>query len=183
MHAEVYTWLNFCRRYIEGVEGDLANFEVIEIGGRDVNGRAHDGFGPTLVWLVNDIAPGPDVEVVMPGHEFLIEQRGMHWDCVVSCEVFEHTNTWREIVTAAAGAVKSCGWMIVTCASPGRAPHSAIDGGAVRPDEYYANVDPVEFRVVADLAGWHVEFLEIDKSWGRPRSHTGDLFALLRHCA
>lgn len=183
MHREVQNWLNFCRVYISGVEGDLANFEVIEIGARNVNGAAKDGFGPTLVWLNNDIEPGPDVEVVMPGHEFLQAQLDMSWDAIVSCEVFEHTDTWREIVTAAAGAVKSCGWMIVTCATHGRAPHSAVDGGALKPGEYYGNVDPDEFQVVADSAGWHVEFLEIDKTWGMGRSHNGDLFALLRHCA
>jgi len=32
------------------------------------------------------------------------------------------------------------GVLIVTTASPARAPHSAIDGGALRPGEHYAGV-------------------------------------------
>jgi hypothetical protein len=34
--------------------------------------------------------------------------------------------------------------LILTCAGPGRPPHSGVDGGPLRPGEHYANPDPAD---------------------------------------
>jgi hypothetical protein len=44
------------------------------------------------------------------------------------------------------------GRIIITCAGPGRDPHSAIDGGELRPDEHYANISQQEMREALEFA-------------------------------
>ena len=42
----------------------------------------------------------------------------------------------------------------MTCAGPTRPSHSAIDGGALRPDEWYQNVLPEEISLWLEQAGF-----------------------------
>lgn len=122
---------------------------VLEIGARDVNGGIRELFGDCVYEGV-DIAPGAGVDFVCDASEFLPTGP---YDCVVCCEVFEHTPRWPKIILNAAKVLMPGGLLIVTAAGPGRAPHSAVDGGPLRGDEFYCNVDPAALRVAVEEAG------------------------------
>ena len=74
-------------------------------------------------------------------------------------EVLEHTPKGADIVLAARKTLKKGGVFIVTCATTGRAPHSAFDGAEVRPGEYYRNVTRPTFEkwlAAAKFTSWDV---------------------------
>lgn len=109
-----------------------------------------------MEYLSIDPVDGPGVDVVADAAT--VELDG--YDCVVCCEVLEHHPKPQELVEAAARALKPGGLFLMTCAGPGRAPHSAIDGGTVRPGEHYANVSPGDMdRALrdADFSTWLID--------------------------
>ena len=118
---------------------------VLEIGSCDVNGEVRHLFRGTYTGL--DIAPGPGVDIVANAADYVPEEQ---YDVVVCTEVLEHTPQWREIVANIGNnMLKPAGVLILTCAGPGRAPHSAR-GGIFDPDEFYENVSPddLTFEVI-----------------------------------
>lgn len=141
MHAEA---AQFVARHASGEPID-----VVEIGSLDINGTVRHLF-PYADWHGIDVVAGPGVDEVADGATW--QPAGLV-DLVVCCEVLEHTSSWREIVANAARMVRSGGRVILTAAGPGRAPHSAVDGGPVRDGEYYANVDPAELGEALSAAG------------------------------
>jgi hypothetical protein len=124
---------------------------VLEIGGRNVNGTVRDLFGDCS-YTTLDIAPGDGVDIVADAATWAPDRV---YDCVVTCEVFEHTASWPQILATAARALRPGGTLIVTAASWPRAAHSAIDGGMLRPGEYYCNVDSGELADALATAGFH----------------------------
>lgn len=123
---------------------------VLEIGGRNVNGTIRDLFG-NAAYTALDIADGPGVDIVADAATWIPDRL---YDCVVSCEVFEHTPSWPQILRTAAQALTPAGTLIVTAASWPRAAHSAVDGMSLRPGEYYGNVDPAELADALATAGF-----------------------------
>jgi hypothetical protein len=116
--------------------------QALECGARDVNGSVRDLF-PNTSWVGVDIGDGPGVDVVA---DFADYTHPEPVDLVVSTEVLEHTCRWRDIVAAAARNLRDGGKVIITAASHGRAPHSAVDGGPDIGSEHYANIDPHELH-------------------------------------
>lgn len=110
---------------------------VLECGGRNINGGVRDLFTATRYVSV-DLEPGPEVDVVGD----FAEHAGDLVDVVVCCEVAEHCEHWPALLVAAVRNLTSGGLLVFTAAGPGRAPHSAVDGGDVRPGEWYRNIDP-----------------------------------------
>lgn len=138
MHVECMEWLS---RVLAGLDGDKVH--VLELGSRDVNGSPRAFFPKTHEggrYLGVDIAPGLGADVVADAADWRPED-GRKFDVVICVEVLEHAERWREIVDTAAACVKPGGLVAITAAGPKRAPHSAVDGEAVRPGEYYANVE------------------------------------------
>lgn len=127
---------------------------VLEVGSRNVNGGVRDLFGDCVYEGV-DLEPGDGVDYVCDATLGLPEGP---YDCVVSCEVFEHAERWELILGHAAKALMPGGVLIVTAAGPGRPEHSAVDGAQLRAGEWYANVDPGVLS--AELL--HVGFTEIE---------------------
>jgi SAM-dependent methyltransferase len=119
---------------------------VVEVGGRNINGGVRDLFN-YQEYLSIDLEPGPDVDVVGDCREW-----SPPWpngaDLVVCCEVLEHTDDPAGVIAACAGYLALGGRLVVTCAGPGREPHSGHDGGPVRDGEHYANISP------PDLVRW-----------------------------
>lgn len=109
---------------------------VLEIGALDINGSIRGLFNGCQYHGI-DVVPGPGVDEVADGSDYVPP---FVPDCVVCCEVLEHTPAAREIVWNMGRHVASGGSVLVTCAGEGRPPHSAVDGGPLRPGEYYANV-------------------------------------------
>lgn len=143
MHPEAYDWV--------AKRGDLSAVAVLDIGGRNINGSVR-GLFPTAGYASLDIQPGKGVDVVADAATWTPDRE---YDVAVCCEVFEHTEVWPDICRTAFKALRSGGGFIVTCAGPGRAAHSAVDGGSVLHDgEHYANVPADELEAVLRETGF-----------------------------
>lgn len=110
---------------------------VLDIGGRDINGSVRDLFPGAKSYVSIDLLAGPAVDVV---GDVTLWDWDETFEVVVCCEVLEHAENWRDILRAAHGKLEAGGLFILTCAGPGRAPHSGTDGGHLRPEEYYSNI-------------------------------------------
>ena len=125
---------------------------VLEVGSRDINGTVRGLFDRhNTVYEGVDIVDGPGVDYVC---DATVSLPTGPYDCAVCCEVFEHLAGWPLIVGNVHRALMDRGVFMVTAAGPGRAPHSAVDGGPVRGGEFYENVDPDVLRVVLDHFGF-----------------------------
>lgn len=69
---------------------------------------------------------------------------------VVCCEVLEHSPRADQIVRNAIRMLAPGGVLLVTCATDPRAPHSAVDGNALRAGEWYQNVAQDSLRAWLD---------------------------------
>jgi hypothetical protein len=124
---------------------------VLEYGGRYINGSIRPLFDSPEYTSI-DIVPGDGVDVVADAATYTPTKVP---DTIVCCEVLEHTDAWADIVKQAGSTLDpENGILILTCATHGRQPHSAVDGGALRGGEYYGNVDPMECTAVLDMAGF-----------------------------
>lgn len=112
---------------------------VYEVGSRNVNGGVRDLFLDVPVYYGVDVLSGQDVDAVGDGGSYVPP---FVPDCVVCCEVLEHADDPESIVRQMAWVVGSGGTVIITCAGPGRAPHSGVDGMDLKAGESYANIDP-----------------------------------------
>lgn len=153
MHPEAF---EFVAHAVE----ELGPFErTVEFGSLDINGTVRSLFGASYLGI--DVQEGAGVDLVADATEWIADEPV---DCVVCCEVFEHLDAWPSLVRSAAQALRPGGTLIITCAGPGRDPHSAVDGNELRPDEHYANVEPGELEDCLGL--WfediHVEHLGFD---------------------
>lgn len=135
MHPAALAWV---------AEHAPAATTVVDVGGRDINGTVRGCF-PDADYVSVDLIDGPGVDVVA---DFATWEPEGPVDVVVCCEVAEHAPTWPDLVAHAAEILAPGGALIFTAAGPGRAPHSAFDGGELRDGEWYENVDPVELEEV-----------------------------------
>lgn len=143
MHVEAFQAVS---DFLQGMKPPRS---VVEFGSRFINGSVRPLFrGASYVGV--DLAPGPCVDVVADAATFTPSLRPA---CVVCCEVLEHAENAKDIVINAVDILEEGGIVIVTCASTGRAPHSAVDGGAVQDGEFYRNVPPEELLVWLEGAG------------------------------
>lgn len=151
------------REYFKKMSQDVdADVDIVEFGSLDINGGIKDLFIASK-YVGIDIAPGPGVDIVSDASEWTPD---MAYDLVLCAEVFEHTERWPEICANAFRSLKSGGRFIGSCASIGRGPHSAIDGGEVRFFEHYKNVSKEEMSQVLTEQGWSQINIEYNKSDG-----------------
>lgn len=139
MHSAALAWVQRC---VPEAPGD-----VLDVGGRDINGSPKPLFWAADTYVTVDLvqAPGVDIAGDICDMGFVAFA-----DTVLCLEVLEHAENWAEIVASCAAALRPRGTLIVTCAGPGRAEHSAADGGPLRPGEWYRNVSTGElFDVMA----------------------------------
>lgn len=140
---------------------------VLDLGGRDINGTVRPLCPGVTSYTSVDLVAGPGVDVVADGATYVPD---VPPDCVVCCEVLEHTAQAAAIVAHAAAILAPGGSLLITCAMAPRAPHSAVDGCALRPDEYYGNLDPDALQRWLTDAGLRVIDLVV-------RPDRGDLYA------
>lgn len=138
---------------------------VLEVGSRYINGGVRDLFNGNYLGV--DIAEGPGVDVVADAADWLPNGK---YSLVVCCEVLEHAEEWPRIVERCLSVLAPSGWFMFTMAGEGRAPHSAVDGGAVRAGEYYANITESALSDALSAAG--------AKWWQTDTSNPGDLYAV-----
>ena len=156
MHNAVLDWVGQFRT--------KADLSVLDIGGRDLNGSPRTFFPNANPYHVLDLYPGPNVDIVADAAkwDFRSEEtrdgvkRGPY-DLVVCTEVFEHTPHWPDIIATAYAVLRPGGWLIFTCAGPGRPVHSGIEPvwGLVEGEEHYANVSVEEVSEVLHVQGWN----------------------------
>lgn len=161
MHWEAHSWVE--------AFASTDTLDAVEFGARDINGSIQPLF-PNARWTGVDIAPGPRVDVVANAATY---QHPTEADLVVCCEVFEHTPEWRSIIANAHRILASGGMAVFTCAGRNRPPHSAVDGGGLRPDEYYANVHEDDMQQEMERVG----FTDVRVEW---IAHPGDVRAFGR---
>jgi len=158
------------RAFVAGVAPRAGARWVVELGARDLNGTVRDLFPSARGYTGVDLVAGPGVDVVADAADWRPDRAP---DLVVCCEVLEHTPRPEAVVRNAAAMLAPGGRLVVTAAAPPRAAHSAVDGGPLRPGEYYRNVPDDELRAWLRGAGFACEALE---------SHPdrGDVYALAR---
>lgn len=144
MHPECYEWV---RRWAPDDAGS-----VLDVGGRNVNGTPADLFPDGAVWEVVDLLPGDNVTWT---GDFLRFCPDRLFDVALHLEVAEHSPDWQRHLRHARDCLAPDGVFIFTAAGPEREPHSALDGGPLRPGEHYSNVQPDELAtLLVELFGW-----------------------------
>lgn len=123
---------------------------AVDLGGCDVNGTARECW-PGMAWHVVDQRPGPGVTEVA---DITLWRPIAAYDLALCTEVLEHCQDWPMVLETAHFVLEVGGIFVVTCAGPGREPHSAIDGGPLRADEHYANVEPGQLETVLRAVGF-----------------------------
>jgi hypothetical protein len=149
--------------------GDITG-DVVEFGSRNANGGVRDLFPNAKSYTGIDSAQGPGVDLVADAAQWHATQG---YACVISTETLEHARDWRQIIIAGAAALAPDGIMLITCATDGRAPHSAtIPNSRPAPGEYYGNVRQKDLDALVGQLG-----LQADITVNQ-QNH--DLYAILR---
>lgn len=125
--------------------------DVLDLGGRDVNGTPRHLFTDVALYTVVDAVEAPNVDVVADAATLDL---GYLYDVVVCTEVLEHTDRAADIVGTARRHLKPGGAFVATMAGPGRHPHSAHGGATPGGDEFYENVEPDRLASWLSKAGF-----------------------------
>lgn len=151
MHAAAYAWIEQWR----GPQPAA----TLDFGGRDVNGSVRHLFAG--IYLVVDPAGGDGVDVVASAAD--VDLGHGRWNTVVCAEVLEHVDdvTAAGIVANAHRHLVAGGRLVLTCAGPGRLPHSAVDGGPLRTGEHYRNVDAAQLQNWLTAAGFREALVDV----------------------
>jgi hypothetical protein len=121
---------------------------VLEIGSININGSARQVFGELFPYVGVDIVAGPNVDLVVditkPNFVRSHYPKLMYdFKTIICTEVLEHTPP-EYLIPAMMQFISRETAIIITCAGPGRKPHSANGAPNVKPGEYYQNVDPLQ---------------------------------------
>lgn len=92
---------------------------VLEVGSLNINGTVRDFFRADE-YVGVDVGKGPGVDVVISGDEYDDQKP---FDCVISCECFEHNPKWKETFLNMVRLCKKGGLVVFTCATTGRPEH------------------------------------------------------------
>lgn len=130
---------------------------VLEVGSRNINGGVRDLF-PSDGYLGIDLVEGPGVDEVGDVADYVTD---LEFATVVCCEVLEHYDDPTGLIAACHGLLEPGGVLLLTAAGPNRAPHSGVDGGEVRPGEFYCNVDPDDLDAWLTEAGFSVVDVDV----------------------
>jgi hypothetical protein len=139
MHKSAMDWLKRIRseHYFEA--------PVLEIGSIDINGSPRELWGNLHPYVGVDIVSGKNVDYVVDIREFdqfppddYYLTKPFH--TIICTEVLEHVDP-ESIINAMWKFMHDTTKVVITCAGLNRAIHSA-DGGQLKPNEYYENVDP-----------------------------------------
>lgn len=159
MHHEAMQWV---ARAITQYDLDQVGVEVLDLGGRDVNGTTEMLWAKPGRYYVVDLSPHPSVDIVGDAADLAIPER---FDVVTSTECLEHTERAPEIVKKAREHLKPGGVFIATMAGPGRPEHG--QHGEPRPgeDEFYRNVSPSDLQqwlMDAGFSTWQIDHTGLD---------------------
>lgn len=115
--------IDFVRRQLGAT--DVAGRRVLEVGSLNVNGTVRpyvEGLGPELYFGV-DIEAGPGVDEVCDVRKLLERFGESSFDVVISTEMLEHVEDWREVISILKRVVRVDGLLVITTRSPGFGYH------------------------------------------------------------
>lgn len=116
--------LEFVQRFLQADE--ITGKRVIESGGRDVNGSARHmimEFHPES-YLSTDIVPGVGVDQICNAVDLVNTFGEKSFDVLVSTEVLEHVEHWRNVISNYKRVLKPGGVLFITTRSAGFGYHS-----------------------------------------------------------
>lgn len=155
MHVEVEQFLRMSGDFVP-----WSDAVVVEVGAQNVNGATRSFVdGEPAGWIGIDLVAGPGVDWVGDAEEILVRAQDNYlFDVAVSTEVLEHTPRWAQIVEAMVHILDDGGWIVLTCAAPGRPQHGASGGDGQ--GEYYANVSSNEVATLLESLGCDIVYEE-----------------------
>lgn len=144
--------------YIASVKDAFPQFftggRVLEIGSLNINGTVRQFFA-AREYIGVDVGEGPGVDVVISGHEYDSKEL---FDCVISCECFEHNPFWRETFLNMVRLCRRGGLVIFTCATTGRPEHGTTRTTpgcspltVAKGWDYYKNLTEADFTSSVDI--------------------------------
>jgi SAM-dependent methyltransferase len=144
------------RRFLADVRRELPHKfrfrKVLEIGSKSINGSPRKYF-----WFCKytgiDLSEGKGVDIVADFTSIVDNERlfSEKFDVVISTEMLEHCDKWKEALERMFFFLKDGGLMIMTCAGEDREPHGTItDHPECSPDtlDYYRNITKEDFKSV-----------------------------------
>ena len=144
MHAAAMEWIQ--------AHATADTVRVLDVGGRQINGTPRALFPNATEYVVVDLVEHPSVDLVadvlalQPGRRSRASRAAVKassmgtFDVVVYAEVAEHSADWQQHLQVMMQLLNADGRLIITAANQHRVPHSSVDGGALRDDEYYENL-------------------------------------------
>jgi SAM-dependent methyltransferase len=150
-HNEQRDFIN----YVKKIHSDkFNNVRVLDIGSLDINGNNRYAFND-YEYIGIDIGEGPNVDIVIRGHEYKDEKL---FDVIISTECFEHDEFWDLTIKNGINLLKSNGLFIFTCATTGRLEHgtrktSPSDSPFTSQlmNDYYMNLEEKDIRNKIDI--------------------------------
>lgn len=120
--------------------------KVIDCGSLDVNGSLKHLFTDS-VYVGVDIVPGKNVDVVSQIKDLPARTK---YHTVVSGEMLEHDETWKESLEKMYQLAKKGGLIAISCAGKDRPEHGTIksDGNEWGTGDYYMNIEPKHIKQV-----------------------------------
>lgn len=128
------------------------NRHVLEVGSLDINGSVRKFF-KNCDYTGIDLGNGPGVDIVESGATF---SSSILFDTTISCECFEHDETWQKTFQNMIDHTKDNGMVIFTAASTGRKEHGTIKSSPESSpftynSNYYKNLTVKDFINNFDL--------------------------------
>lgn len=121
--------------------------KVLEAGSLDINGSVRSFF--TSCWYTGcDVGPGKGVDIVSPVHEIKAKEE---FDVVVSTEMLEHDQFWKDSLAQMYENLKGGGLFIFSCAGPTRHEHGTrrtTPKDSPYTTDYYKNISIEDFESI-----------------------------------
>lgn len=134
MHDSVREFVRF---HASKHNGKMENLEVLDIGGRDVNGSIAD-LWPCKLFVCLDKQPGAGVHIVADVRNY---EPAPRFDVVLCTSLLEHIEHPEKVIEVAAQALVPGGEFILTTHTPQMDPHGMNGEKDPLPGEYYHNFD------------------------------------------
>jgi len=134
--------------------------KVLEVGSYNINGTVRDSFNKSrqFSYVGADVAKGPCVDIVCPGH--LLAAEDGFFDFIISCECFEHDMHYEKTLPNIIRMLSPKGGLLFSCATTGRPEHGTPvtspqdcppTQGHSEWASYYKNLTEEDIRGVIDV--------------------------------
>lgn len=138
---------------------EIAGKRIMEIGSLNINGSPRDVIIPLgpAVYLGLDTQSGPGVDIQMSADYLYTMFEAESFDFVVSTEMLEHAENWRQTIAQMKRVLRPGGMTIITCRAPGYKRHEQpADHWRFTTDDFMAIFADMNMRALTsdpDLPG------------------------------